>query len=61
MARLIVVLLLILCIGVNIIHTKNALTEEDTHKIEDILPHYEGADHLDSFDQTLFLGGQVSD
>eukprot|EP00057_Strongylocentrotus_purpuratus_P000561 XP_001178487.2 PREDICTED: calumenin [Strongylocentrotus purpuratus] len=59
MARLIIVLVLILCIGVNIIQTKNALNEEDTHKIEDILPHYAGADHLDSFDQTLFLGGQA--
>ncbi|XP_071499728.1 calumenin-B-like [Diadema antillarum] len=32
--------------------------DDESNKIEDILPHYAGDQHLDSFDQTLFIGGK---
>ncbi|XP_063966035.1 reticulocalbin-1-like [Lytechinus pictus] len=60
MSHLLIILGVMLSIGVNVIHTKNAVNEkEEANKIEDILPHYADDRHLDSFDQTLFLGGQA--
>nr|XP_054769693.1 calumenin-B-like [Lytechinus pictus] len=60
MSHLLIILGVMLCMGVNVIHTKNAVNEkEEANKIEDILPHYADDRHLDSFDQTLFLGGQA--
>lgn len=50
---------LILTIGVDVLNTRHAPDEEDKNRIEDVLPHYAGDRHLDSFDQTLFLGGQA--